>query len=179
LIGVWPHGAGGFCNFYQRFIKNFSLIARPLHDLEQKNHPWRWTQKEQQAFEKLKRAVTTKPVLRHVDQMLPYRMETDASNTAYGVVLSQKEPEEPRHPVTFMSKLMTPPERNYNIGDKEALGIIKPLQHWRHWLENTKDKIKILTDHKNLMNFSNLHILNQRQRRWLEVLQQYNFIIKY
>jgi len=64
----------GFCNFYRRFIKNFSLMARPLHDLEQKNHPWRWTQKEQEAFDKLKEAVTSKPVLKHVDQNLPFRL---------------------------------------------------------------------------------------------------------
>ena len=169
----------GFCNFYRRFIKNFSLMARPLHDLEQKNHPWRWTEKEQGAFEKLKKAVTSEPVLKHVDQSLPFRLETDASNVAYGAVLSQKEPDQPRHPVAYMSKSMTPPERNYDIGDKEALGIIKPLQHWRHWLEGTNEAIEILTDHKNLVNFSNPQILNQRQRRWLEALQRFNFIIKY
>src|SRR5258706_12376471 len=169
----------GFCNFYRRFIKNFSLIARPLHDLERKNHQWRWTEKEQTAFETLKRAVTTRPVLNHVDQTLPFRMETDASNTAYGAVLSQKQPEEPRHPVAYMLKSMTAPERNYDIGDKEALGIIKPLQHWRHWLEATKEPVEILTDHKNLVNFSNQQILNQRQRQWIEALQRFNYFIKY
>ena len=97
----------GFCNFYQRFIKNFSIIARPLHDLKQKNYPWRWTGKEQTAFDTLKTAVTSKPVLNHVNQILPFRMEMDASNTAYGAVLSQKQPEEPRHPVAYMLKSMT------------------------------------------------------------------------
>ena len=140
----------GFCNFYQRFIKNFSLIARPLHDLERKNVPWKWTENEQKAFETLKKAVTLKPVLNHVDQGLPFRMETDASNSAYGAVLSQKQPEEPQHPVAYMSKSMTAPERNYDIGDKEALGIIKPLQHWRHWLEATKEPVEILTCDKTL-----------------------------
>jgi hypothetical protein len=169
----------GFCNFYRRFIKNFSLIARPLHDLEQKNHPWRWTEKEQTAFEKLKELVTEKPVLAHINPSLPFRMETDASNTAYGAVLSQKQPDGTRHPVAYMSKSMTPPERNYDIGDKEALGIIKPLQHWRHWLEATKEPIEILTDHKNLVNFSNPKILNQRQARWLQALQRFNYLIGY
>ena len=82
----------GFCNFYRRFIKNFSLVARPLHNLEQKDYPWRWTDKEQEAFEHLKRLVTEKPVLTHIDPDLPFRMETDASNTAYRAVLSQKPP---------------------------------------------------------------------------------------
>jgi hypothetical protein len=169
----------GFCNFYRRFIRNFSLIARPLHNLEQKNHPWRWTETEQKAFDTLKEAVTSKPVLAHADPMQPFRMETDASNSAYGAVLSQKSPEGTRHPVAYMSKSMTAPERNYDIGDKEALAIIKPLQHWRHWLEGTKEPIEILTDHKNLMNFSKPQILNQRQACWLQALQCFNFNIGY
>ena len=169
----------GFCNFYRRFIKNFSLIARPLHDLEQKNYPWRWTQREQEAFKHLKRIVTEKPTLAHVDQALPFRMETDASNSAYGAVLSQKCPDGKRHPVAYMSKSMTVPERNYNIGDKEALAIIKPLQHWRHWLKATKEPIEIITNHKNLTNFSKPQILNQRQARWLQALQRFNFTIAY
>jgi len=78
-----------------------------------------------------------------------------------------------------MSKSMTAPEWNYDIGDKEALGIIKPLQHWRHWLEATKEPIKVLTNHKNLTNFLDPRILNQRQRRRLDTLQQFNFLIKY
>jgi len=68
---------------------------RLLHNLEQKNYPWRWTNKEQEAFECLKKAVTTKLVLKHVDQELLFRMEMDTSNTAHGAVLSQKQPEEP------------------------------------------------------------------------------------
>jgi len=114
-----------------------------------------------------------------VDPDLPFRMETDASNTAYSAVLSQKHPGEQRHPVVFMSKSMTVPERNYDIGDKEALAIVKPLHQWRHWLEGTKEPIKILTDHKNLTNFSKLQILNQRQARWLNVLERFNYTIGY
>ena len=65
-------------------------------------------------------------------------METDASNYAYRAILSQKQEMDKRHPITFMSKSMTPAERNYDIGDKEMLAIVKPLEHWRHWLEGMK-----------------------------------------
>jgi transposase InsO family protein len=106
-------------------------------------------------------------------------METDASNFAYGAILSQKQSTGKRHPVAYMSKSMTPAEKNYDIGDKEALVIVKPLQHWRHWLEGTTLPIEIITDHKNLVNFSKPQILNQRQMRWLHALQRYNFVIGY
>jgi len=169
----------GFCNFYRRFIKNFSIIARPLHELEKKDHPWQWGVKEQEAFNRLKEIVTEKPVLQHMNPELPFRLETDASNTAYGAVLTQRDPKGARHPVAYMSKSMTAPERNYNIGDKEALAIVKTLQHWRHWLEAVKEPIKILMDHKNFTNFLKPQILKQRQARWLNALQQFNFTISY
>ena len=56
---------------------------------------------------------------------------------------------------------MTPAERNYSISDKEALVIVKALQHWRHWLEGTKVPIEILTDHKNLEYFTKPRVLNR------------------
>lgn len=169
----------GFINFYQCFIKDFAKIARPLHDLTKKDQIWTWMDKEDTAFMVLKGLVMSEPVLRHTDQTKEFRMETDASSYAYGVVLSQKQDTGKRHPVAYMSKSMTPAERNYDIGDKETLAIVKPLQHWRHWLEGTRLPIEILTDHKNLENFSNPRILNQRQTRWLHTLQKYNFVIGY
>ena len=104
-------------------------------------------------------------------------METDASNYAYGAILSQKQEAEERHLVAFMSKSMALAKRNYDIGDKEMLAVVKPLEHWQHWLEGTKLLIEIITDHKNLVNFSNPQILNQRQVQWLQALQKYNFVL--
>jgi len=169
----------GFMNFYRRFIKGFAHIARPLNDLLKKDVNWQWKKREHDAFEYLKQLATSEPVLKHADTRLPYRMETDASKYAYGAILSQKHKSSGRHPVAFMSKSMTPVERNYDVGNKEMLGIVKPLEHWRHWLEGTRLPIKIITDHKNLVNFSNPQILNQRQMRWLRALQKYNFVIGY
>jgi len=88
-------------------------------------------------------------------------METDASSYAYGAVLTQKQQTGKHHPVAFMSKSMSPAEKKYDIRDKEALAMLKPLQHWRHWLEGTTLPIKIITNHKNLVNFSKPQILNQ------------------
>ena len=137
----------GFCNFYRRFLKGFSIIARPLHELDKKGVPWKWGEEQDRAFQQLKEMITQEPCLAHINPDRPYRMETDASNFAYGAALSQKQEDGKYHPVAFMSKSMLPAERNYDIYDKEALGIVKPLQHWRYWLQGTKKPIQIITDH--------------------------------
>ena len=120
----------GFCNFYQRFIKDFSEIAQPLHDLTKLGQKWEWTEKEDNAFELLKEAISQSPVLIHADPTKRFQMETDASDFAYGAVLSQKGSDQKFHPIAFYSKSMNPAERNYGISDKEALPIVKGLQHW-------------------------------------------------
>ena len=151
----------GFCNFYCHFIKLFSEIACPLHDLTKVGQLWTWGEKEQHAFNTLKQIVTEALVLIHADPDKKFQMETDASSYAYGAVLSQKAEDKKHHPVAFYSKSMNPAERNYRISDKEALLIIKGLQHWRHWLEGTKEPVRIITDHHNLEYFKNPHPLNQ------------------
>src|SRR5258708_34200008 len=74
---------------------------------------------------------------------------------------------------------MTPAKRNYGISDKEALAVVRSLQHWRHWLEGTKIPIENLTDHKNLEYFTKPRVLNRRQLRWVDMLNHYNYHITY
>ena len=138
-----------------------------------------WTENEQHAFKTLKWRVSQAPVLVHADPDKQFRMETDASNYAYGAVLSQKQEDGRYHPIGFMLKSMNPAERNYGIPDKEALAMVKGLQNWRHYLERTLLLVQILTDHKNLEYFSKPRILNRRQMRWLELLTHYFYEIFY
>jgi hypothetical protein len=103
----------------------------------------------------LKDIICATPVLRHAQPDLPFQVETDTSNYAYGAILSQKDVTDKKfHPVAFFSKSMTAPEWNYAISDKEALAVIKALEHWCHWLEGTTKPVNIITDHKNLEYFS-------------------------
>jgi hypothetical protein len=157
--GVWEFI--GFCNFYCRFIRSFSEIACPLHDLMKVGQLWKWTESEQSAFDELKQRICESLVLRHADPARKFILETDASDYAYRAVLSQKGDDRRFHPVAFYSKSMTLAERNYGISDKEALAIIKALQHWRHWLEGTVEPVRIITDHHNLEYFKNPHPLNR------------------
>jgi len=158
----------GFVNFYHRFIRDFSTIARPLFDLTRSDKAWNWDIKEQDAFEHLKTAVTTASE--------PFRIKADSSDFASGAILSQQLPgEEKWHPVAFYSKSLSPVERNYEIHDKEMLAIIRTLEEWRHFLEGARHPVEIWTDHKNLEYFMMTKKLNRRQARWSLYLARFDF----
>ncbi|KAG9103194.1 hypothetical protein FRC06_011819 [Ceratobasidium sp. 370] len=120
----------GFCNFYRRFIPDFSTIARPLHDLTQKGKAWKWEEREQEAFQQIKEAIAREPVLVHPDPKQPYILETDALGVAMGTILSQRKEDGKLHPITFMSKSFNPAQQNYDTYNKELLAIVEALKHW-------------------------------------------------
>src|SRR6266540_5131917 len=168
----------GFTNFYQRFIKDFSEHARPLFDLTRNDARWRWEGTERSAFDSLKQSVTAAPVLISPDSTRPFRIEANSSNFATGAILSQVSAEDKKwHPVTFLSKSLSPIERNYEIHDKEMLAIIQALQEWRHFIEGTEHPCKIWTDHKNLEYFMTAKQLNWRQARWSLYLSRFDFAL--
>ena len=85
--------------------------------------------------------------------MRPFRLVTDASLAAYGAVLLQEGTDEVWHLVAYLSGSFSPPERNYDVHDRELLAIIKALNHWKHYLEGARHPFKIWTNHKNLVYF--------------------------
>jgi len=153
----------GFVNFYRRFIQGFSTIARPLFDLTRSDQAWNWGTKKQEAFERLKMAVTTALTLASPQDSEPFCIEADSSDFTSGAVLSQQlSGEEKWHPVAFYSKSLSPVERNYEIHGKEMLVIIHVLEEWRHFLEGARHPVEIWTDHKNLEYFMTAKKLNRR-----------------
>ncbi|QRV99064.1 Retrotransposable element Tf2 protein [Ceratobasidium sp. AG-Ba] len=158
----------GFCNFYRTFIKDYSRIAAPLFNLTRKNHPWEWTEECATAFEQLKEALRSAPVLIIPDISKQFFLECDASDFATGAILLQFSEDDRLHPVAFLSKAMTPAERNYDIYHKELLAIVKALKEWRHLLEGTALPVQIITDHKNLEPFKASKDLRGRLARWDE-----------
>lgn len=168
----------GFANFYRRFIKGYSKIAQPLTGLTRKDAPWVWTEACQRAFDQLRNAFRTAPVLAYFDPTSETVVETDASDWASGGVLSQRGDDGFWHPVAFFSSKHTAQECNYEIYDKELLAIVKALEEWRPELEGL-ERFDILTDHQNLQYFMTTKLLNQRQARWAEFLSRFNFTIKY
>ena len=98
----------GFANFYRRFIKNYSKIARPLHDLTG-NKIWNWTEAQDKAMEELQKSICNEPVLRIPIPGAPFRIEADSSDFANGAVLSQLI-DNKWHPVAYRSESLTPTE---------------------------------------------------------------------
>ena len=134
----------GFANFYCRFIENFAKMSKLLSDLTKKDCTWNWDVEQQNAFEVLKKAFTMAPVLRIPNDKDPFKLSTNASDFAIGVVLSQKDMQTNLwHPVAFFSKLLDVHKRNYEIYNKELLAVIWGLEEYRHYLERHPHKIEI------------------------------------
>jgi len=118
----------GFVNFYQRFIQNFSYMAKPLNALKGKKE-WMWNEEHDKAFRELKEKITSQPVLSFPKREGKFRVETDASGHAIGGVLSQEQDGKWK-PITFLSRTMQSAERNYEIYDKKLLAIVEALTKW-------------------------------------------------
>ncbi len=168
-----------FCNFYRRFIKNFSKIAQSMIKLIWKDHSFEWTEICQMIFEKLKQQMMTALVLKHFNSIREAILKTNFSNYVNDEVLSQYDDEDILHSMIFYSKNMIFAECNYEIYDKELLTIIQCLKHWCLELKCTDILIKIFIDHLNLKYFMIIKKLIRQQIKWAEKLSEYNFKIIY
>jgi hypothetical protein len=167
----------GFVNFNRMFIKDFAKITLPLTRLTRKETVWRWGESQQQAFEQLKEACTTEPVLVAFRSGEPLRFETDASDLAEGAVALQ-ERDGKWHPIAYHSRKFSGAEERYDVHDKELLAIVNALKHWRIYAESCSE-LTVYSDHKNLMHFTTTKPLNRRQVRYWETISQYKFKIVY
>jgi len=168
-----------FCNFYRRFIKNFSKIVQLMIKLTRKDHFFEWTEICQTIFEELKQQMTTVFVLKHFNLIREAILKANFLNYVNDEVLSQYDDEDILHSVIFYSKNIILAECNYEIYDKELLIIIRCLKHWRLELKCTNISIKIFINHLNLKYFMIIKELIRRQAKWAEKLSEYNFKIIY
>ena len=164
----------GLAGYYRRFVKNFSRIAAPMTELTKKDQRFIWSKKCQEAFDELKCRLSSPPILAYPDYSLPYILQTDSSQEAIGMILSQIQNGKERV-IAYGGKRLNPAERNYSITELEALGVLSGLRHFDPYLRG--NKVKIETDHSALK-----WLLSQKQpkgriARWVCYLQSFNFEI--
>src|SRR4029077_20631307 len=169
----------GFVTLYPRFIHEFSNIVVPLTRLTRKGVPWAFTDDCRAAFQRLKDAFTSAPILTHGVPDVPIIVETDASDYAISGILSIHCEDDKIRPVAFRSRMLTAPELNYDTHDKELLAIYEAFRSWHHYLEGSGNPTDVVTDHKNLEYFSTTKLFARQQARWSEFLSQFNMIVHF
>jgi hypothetical protein len=162
-----------------RFIKGYSKITTSLTTLTCKDKPFSWNPKAQAAFDTLKMAFTFAPILIHPDPTKPFTMEMDASDFAFGAILSQSRIDGLLYPVAFYSRKLTSAEINYQVYDKELLAIITIFEQWKSYFAGAQHRVQVLTDQKNLLYFTTIRILNRCQTHWSIFLTNFDFEIQY
>ena len=129
---------------------------------------FKWTEDCQQAFELLKRKLTEAPVLAYPNFSTGFTIETDASYSGLGAILSQEQEDGCFHPVSYASRAFSPAERNYGITDLETLAVVWAITHFRHYLYN--QQVRIYTDHAAVKSvLQNPNISGKHARWWMKV----------
>src|SRR5947207_2309311 len=162
----------GLAGYYRRFIQGFSKIAKPMTKLLQKEAKFIWTSDCEAAFQKLKTLLTTAPVLTQPDITKSFDVYCDASGTGLGCVLMQE-----GKVISYASRQWRKHEEHYATHDLELAAVVHALKIWRHYLLG--NVCHIYTDHKSLKYIFTQSELNMRQRRWLELIKDYNLEVHY
>ncbi|GKF06419.1 putative reverse transcriptase domain-containing protein, partial [Tanacetum coccineum] len=162
----------GLNDYYQRFIKDFSKIAESLTELTQKNKKYTWGEDQETAFQLLKQKLCEAPILALPEGNDDFVVYCDASHQGLGAVLMQRE-----KVIAYASRQLKPNEENYTTYDIKLGAVVFALKIWRHYLYGTKCTMFI--DHKSLQYILDQKELNMRQRRWLELLADYDCEIRY
>ncbi|GJZ40121.1 putative nucleotidyltransferase, ribonuclease H [Tanacetum coccineum] len=162
----------GLAGYYRRLIKGFSKIARPMTKLTQKSVTFDWEEKAEAAFQLLKQKLCSAPILALPKGSENFVVYCDASHKGLGAVLMQRE-----KVIAYASRQLKVHEKNYTTHDLELGAVVFALKMWRHYLYGTK--CVVFTDHKSLQHILDQKELNMRQRRWLELLSDYDCEIRY
>ena len=170
----------GLCSYYRRFIKNFGETVKPLSQLTTRNSDHVWREEHTEAFNAMKDALTTSPLLAHPKEGCEYILDTDASTWAIGAVLSQIQPNAAGHPeerpIAYASRLLLPRELNYCTRKRELLAIYEWVQYFQHYLAGQKFTVR--TDHDSLKGIHSLAKVPGQFARWIDYLNAFTFDIK-
>lgn len=163
----------GLLQYFRRFVKHFSAIARPLTDLTRKNsNVSNWNKECDEAFNRLKKCLTQAPILVSPDWTKPFRCHVDAMQTAVGGTLTQRENDGHERVIAYYSKRLNTAEENYTSNDRELLGLVYFLKRFRCYLEGSN--FEVVTDNQVLRHFLTKKHLSCREARWLDLFAEYN-----
>ncbi|GJV63976.1 putative nucleotidyltransferase, ribonuclease H [Tanacetum coccineum] len=162
----------GLAGYYRRFVEGFSRLALPLTQLMRKGEKFVWTDERQESFEELKRRLVSAPILTLPSGSDGFQIYSDASKKGLGCVLMQH-----GKVIAYASRQLKPYEVNYPTHDLELATVVFAMKIWRHYLYG--EACDIFTDHKSLKYIFTQRELNMRQRRWLELLKDYDTNIQY
>ena len=138
-------------------------MLAPLTDLTSKNVPFKWQERHQKAFDKVKRAICQEVMLAYPDFTQPFHIYTDVSNVQLGVVITQND-----KPLAFYSRKLNSAQRNYTTGEQELLSVVETLREFRNILLG--HKLIVHTDHKNLTFAKST---SDRVMRWRLFLEEF------
>jgi len=178
-IKEWPtpqtikelRGFLGLAGYYRRFVQHYGIISKPLTNLLKKNS-FHWNLEAQQAFDRLKTAMVSAPVLALPNFSKAFVVETDASGVGIGVVLMQD-----AHPIAYLSKALSPKHQQLSTYEKEFLAVVMAVEKWRPYLLGRHFIIK--TDHLSLKYLMEQNITTPFQSKWLSKLLGYDYEISY
>jgi hypothetical protein len=162
----------GLAGYYRRFIPDFSRITKPMTELLKKGVKFVWSEACEKAFHTLRQHLTSAPVLVQSDYSKPFEVFCDASGTGLSCVLMQE-----GRVIAYASWSLRPHEINYPTHDLELAAVVHALKIWRHYLMG--NHCNIFTDHKSLKYIFTQSELNMRQRRWLELIKDYDLEVHY
>ncbi len=167
----------GLTGYYRKFIPDFSALTKNLTVLTHKNQPFVWTTEHQNSFDQLKQRLTSNLLLVHPDFTKTFYLNTDASNYALGVVLSQLDSENNLRPISYASRVLNKAEQNYSTIEKEALAMVFATKTFRVYLLGSR--FKILSDHKPLKWLFSVKEPSSRLVRWRLKLQEFEYDIEH
>ena len=162
----------GLAGFYRRFVKDFSTIAAPLHELTKKGVSFSWGKAQEHSFHMLKDKLTHAPLLQLPDFNKTFELECDASGIGMGGVLLQE-----GKPVAYFSEKLSGPMLNYSTYDKELYALVRTLETWQHYL--WPKEFVIHSDHESLKHIRSQGKLNRRHAKWVEFIESFPYVIKH
>ena len=168
----------GLVNFYRRYIPDCATLLSPISDLTKGKGPNQveWGESQERAFVKLKDILSSEPILKLPDLQKDFILQTDASNFGIGACLFQDH-DGRKHPVMYASRKLLDREKNYSVGEREALAIKWGVEKFHRFLYGRHFTLE--SDHRPLQYLNSSDSQSPRLMRWSLALQPYRYTVKY